>query len=143
MVKVKPVDIVKKKWSERASVAEGDYKFGVENPKEDWASATTAAFDRWASGVTEAIRDKRFVGGVKAAGTEKWKRKASEVGARRFAEGVRAAVEDYAAAMSEVLRVIEGVKLPERGAKGDPKNYERVKAIGDALHKWKIAKKKA
>ena len=45
--------------------------------------------------------------------------------------------------MGEVLRVMEGVTLPARGPKGDPKNYDRVKAIGEALHKYKVAKKKA
>jgi len=143
MVKVKPIDMVVKKWQERASVATDDYKFGIENPKVDWASATEKAFDAWQKGVQAAIAEKRFVGGVRKAGTEKWKRKALEVGADRYATGVRAAVDEYQSAMAEVLRVIEGVTLPERGPRGDPKNIERVKAIADALHKYAIAKKKA
>ena len=143
MVKTKPIDVVKKKWADRASVAGDDYKFGVQNPKRDWARATEEAFDAWTKGIQEAIAEKRFVGGVRKAGTEKWQKKAIEVGADRYTTGVRAAVDEYEAAMSEVLRVIEGVSLPPRGPKGDPKNIERVKAVADALHKFAIARKKA
>jgi len=143
MVKVKPIDVVVKKWQERASVASDDYKFGIENPKRDWASATERAFDAWQKGIQQAIAERRFVGGVRSAGSEKWRKKALEVGADRYATGIRAAIDEYNAKMSEVLRVIEGVTLPERGAKGDPKNIERVRAIADALHKYAIAKKKA
>ena len=143
MVKTKPVDIVVKKWEERASVATDDYRFGVENPKEDWQTATLKQAKAWEDGVRQAITEKRFEGGVKAAGTEKWRKGALEKGAARFADGIRKAVDEYREAMAEVLRVIEGVKLPERGPRGDPKNYARVQAIGDALHKWSIARKKA
>jgi len=142
MVKVKPIDIVAKKWTSRASVATDDYRYGVQNPKEDWQRATENAFDRYVKGVQEAIADKRFVGGVRSAGTEKWQKKALEVGADRYATGVRAAVEEYAQRMQEVLSVIEGIKLPERGPRGDPKNIERVAAIAKTLHEWKKAKKK-
>jgi len=143
MVKVKPIDIVVKKWQARASIATDDYKYGIENPKRPWDKAAEEAFDAWASGVQAAIADKRFVGGVRRAGLEKWKRKALNVGAPRYAPGITAAVDDYTAAMGEVLKVIEAISLPPRGPKGDPRNYERVKLIGDTLHKWKLAKKKA
>ena len=142
-MKTKPIDRVVKKWQERASVAADDYEFGVQNPKVDWQAATEAAHDAWVKGVQDAIARKAFIGGVRAAGTEKWRRKAVEVGKDRYSSGVRAAVDEYNAAMSEVLRVIEGVSLPARGPKGDPKNIDRVRAIADALHKWKLSKKRA
>jgi len=143
MVKVKPIDRVVKKWEERASVATDEYKAGVENPKQDWQKATEDAFPAWQTAIQEAIRNRTFIGGVRKAGTEKWRRGALEKGADRYSSGVRAAVDEYRDAMGEVLRVMEGVTLPARGPKGDPKNYDRVKAIGEALHKYKVAKKKA
>jgi len=142
MVKTKPIDVVARKWLARASVATEDYKIGVQNPKQDWATAAANAFDAWAAAINEAIADRRFVGGVKKAGTEKWRTKALEVGASRYAPGISAASQDYAAAMSEVLRVLEGISLPPRGPTGAPQNYERVKVIGDTLHKFAVAKKK-
>jgi len=141
MVKVKPIDIVARKWQERASVATEDYKYGIQTA-EDWAAAAERAYDRWAKALQAAIAEKRYVGGVRAAGTEKWKRKALEVGADRYTSGVRAAVDEYQKVMAEVLRVIEGVTLPEKGPKGDPKNIERVRVVADALHKWALARKK-
>lgn len=143
MVKVKPLDVVVKKWKARASVATEDYKYGVQNPKQPWAAAAEAAFDAWAAGVQDAIADRRFIGGVRRAGDAKWARKALEVGAARYAPGITAASEDYEKAMGEVLKVIESVSLPARGPRGAATNYERVKLIGDTLHKWKLAKKKA
>jgi len=142
MVKVKPIDVVRRKWEERASVAVDDYKFGIQTA-EDWAAAAERAYDRWAKALQAAIAEKRYVGGVRAAGTEKWKKKALEVGADRYASGVRAATDEYARKMSEVLRVIEGISLPEKGPKGDPKNIERVRIVAETLHKWAMAKKKA
>lgn len=143
MVKVKPIDKVVKKWSDRASVAEDDYRFGVENPKQPWSKAAEAAYDTWVKAIQAAIANKSFVGGVRRAGDEKWRKKALEVGARRFAEGVRAATDDYAARMSEVLRVLEGITLPPRGPKGDPANINRVATIAKTLHDWAQARKKA
>jgi len=140
MVKTKPIDKVTKKWQERASVATDDYKFGVENPKRDWAKATEESAGAWEQGVQQAIREKRFVKGVRSAGTEKWQKRASEKGAVRYADGIRTAVDEYERKMAEVLRVMEGVDLPPRGPRGDPRNIERVARIADALHKWKIAK---
>ena len=142
MVRTKPIDIVVKKWKDRASVATDDYVYGVQNPKQDWQKATLDASKAWEDGIRAAITEKRFEGGVRAAGTEKWQRGALEKGAARFADGVTKAVDEYSAKMGEVLRVIEGVSLPPRGPRGDPKNIERVKAIADALHKFAIAKKK-
>lgn len=142
MVKVKPIDVVVKKWKARASVATDDYKYGIQNPKQPWSKAAEAAFDAYVSGVQEAIADKRYVGGVRKAGDEKWSRKALEVGATRYAPGIAAATDEYAAAMGEVLRVIEGISLPPRGPKGAASNYDRVKVIGDTLHKWKLARKR-
>ena len=143
MVKTKPIDVVSKKWVEKASGATDDYRYGISNPKVDWQEATEKAFNRWQAGIQQAIANKTFIGGVRKAGTAKWQERAKEVGATRYSEGVRTAEDDYREAMSEVLRVIEGVTLPEKGPKGDPRNYERVKAIGDALFKWKLARKKA
>ena len=69
MVKVKPLDRIVKKWQERASVASDEYREGVLNPREDWQKATEAASTAWEQGIQAAIREKRFVGGVRKAGT--------------------------------------------------------------------------
>ena len=140
MVKVKPVDKVVEKWKNRASVAAGDYKDGVLNPKRDWAEATAQAEDAWKKGLTDAMSRGAYVAGVKEAGTDKWKKKASTVGATRFSDGVSSAVDEYKKKISEVLSILEGIELPPRGARGSEQNYERVKIIGKALHEYRTKK---
>jgi len=142
MVKVKPTDVVVNKWKARASVATEDYKYGIQNPKQPWSKAAESAFDAWQAGVQEAIADRRYVGGIRRAGDAKWSKKALEVGASRYAPGITAATEEYRAAMGDVLKVIESVSLPPRGPRGSAANYERVKIIGDTLHKFALARKK-
>ena len=140
MVKVKPVEKVVEKWKARASVAATDYKDGIANPKRDWAEATTAAQETWKKALTEAMARNAFAAGVKEAGTDKWKKKALAVGPTRFTEGVAAAVDEYKKKISEVLSIIEGIELPPRGPRGSESNYERVKAIGKALHEYRVKK---
>jgi len=134
MVKTKGIDKTLAKWQARVSVAAPDYEDGIKNPKKDWKSEAKAAEARYEDGVRAAIAEKRFGKGVEAAGTEKWQKKAIEVGVARWAPGVAAATEDYKAGMSKVLAAIEATTLPPRYAAGDPRNYERVKAIGQAVH---------
>lgn len=135
MVKTRGLDRATNKWKDRVSVASGDYADGVANPREDWKNATLAAQDRYEAGVQASIRDKRFGAGVSASGTEKWAKKAKDLGARRWPEGVNAATPDYQAGMAKVITAIEGVALPPRYPAGDPRNYERVKAVGEAVRK--------
>lgn len=134
MVETKSIETVVEKWKRKVGAAQGDYANGVMNPKTDWATATKAAEDRYKQGVTKAASEGRFGKGVAKAGTEKWKKGATEKGPSRWAEGVNAAEDEYRSGMGEVLNVIQGTQLPPRGAAGDPRNYERVKAIGQKLH---------
>ena len=60
-------------------------------------------------------------------------------GADRFASGIASAQTDYEAGIAPYTEVLNSVQLPARGAKGDPKNYDRVKAIGEALRKKKLS----
>lgn len=137
MPAVKSPSASAQKWVERASVAANDYKAGVTQPRRDWAQATSEAADAQAAGVQEAIADGRFERGVQNAGSSKWQRKASTIGATRFGPGVAAAKADYEAGFSPFANVIQGVTLPPRGPKGDPRNYQRTQIIGEALHNAK------
>jgi hypothetical protein len=122
------------KWVRRAGQASTDYARGVQNPRTSWAEATSNAADAQAAGVQQAISEDRFAKGVQKAGNAKWQRKAVNVGAQRFGPGVAAAKGDYESGFAPYAAVIQGVSLPPRGPKGDPRNYERVKQVGDALH---------
>lgn len=134
MPAIKPVAQSSDKWVRRAGQAAPDYQKGVQNPRTSWAEATSAAADAQAAGVQNAIANGSFEKGVAKAGNAKWQRKAATVGAQRFGPGVAAAKGDYEQGFGPYAAVIQGVNLPPRGAKGDPRNYERVAAIGNALH---------
>jgi len=140
MVETKPIEQVVEKWQRKVSGAEPDYRAGIENPKKDWEAATKAAEPAYKEGVTRAANEGRFGRGVAKAGTAKWKKNALEKGPGRWSAGVNMATDEYRTGMSTVLAKINSVKLPPRGAKGDPRNYERVKVLGDALHKLTTGK---
>ncbi len=139
MPATKPLAQVVEKYKRRASQASPDYLAGVKAPKKDWATETAAASENYGAGVSAAIANGSFEKGVQAAGTPKWARKAVAVGAGRFGPGVAAAAPDYSEKMGKVLSTIEGISLPPRGAKGDPRNYARSQAIGEALNAAKAS----
>ncbi|MEM4667426.1 MAG: hypothetical protein QW498_09015 [Thermofilum sp.] len=130
---LRPLDKIVEKWRSRASAASGDYAAGVEAPKYDWQKNTLAASDAWKSGVTEAAAKNMFSKGVAATPTDFWKSRAITLGTARFADGVSKSVDVYKAKWAPYYDVLTKIELPPRGARGDPKNIERVRAIITAL----------
>jgi len=138
MVNIKSLDKITEKWSKVTPERAPYYEEGIKAPAKDWA--TEAA--RGQPAFEAAMRDPKVLKlretNIKAAGSEKWSRKASAVGPSRFREGVPAAKDDYSKGFTPYHGVISAIVLPEKGARGDPKNYARVKAIGDALNKKRM-----
>ncbi len=130
---VKAIAKIAEKWARVTPQRSGDYEAGVRDPIRDWATNTAAADAAYKAGVTDAVAKGRFLSGVKKAGTEKWKRKATEVGPARFAQGVQVAQPDYEKGFAPFRDVIEKTTLPPRFAKGDPRNVDRVRVIAAAL----------
>lgn len=119
-----------------ASVTPGrteDYRFGVENPRKDWATSTAASEAAYEMGVTQAIAKKRFGKGVKAVGTPGWQEGAATKGTARWGPGVTLAEDKYRRNFAPFRDAIERCTLPPRYARRDPRNLERVKAIVTAL----------
>lgn len=134
-MKTRGLEKATEKWRNRVSVAGQDYADGVADPRQDWQKATKEAEPRYEAGVTASIRDKRYGKGVDKAGTDKWSKRSKDLGVKRWPEGVNAAQPDYKSGMEKVIAAIEGVTLPPRYPAGDPRNYERVKAVGEAIRK--------
>ncbi len=126
------------KWSRVTPERTQDYDEGVRNPSKDWAKETAAAEGNYNAGVTAAITRKAFGKGVAKAGTAKQQANSISKGIPRFGEGVRMAESTMTAAMEPVVKVLSSLTLPPKYPKGDARNYERVRAVGDALHKMKI-----
>lgn len=112
------------------------FEDGVRNPGEDWEKNTSEAEGNYEEGVRAAISRKAFGKGVKKCGTSKQQEKTIKR-IHRWGEGISDSEDEMAAAMGPVVAVITATTLPKKYPKGDPRNYERVKAVGTALRKAK------
>jgi len=133
MAAIRSIERIAKKWASVTPGRTGDYQAGIESPRRDWEAATAGAEDAYQAGVSQAIAEKRFAKGVRAAGTEKWQRGAVEKGTQRWGPGVAMAESTFAAGYAPFRDAIERVTLPPRYARRDPRNLNRVKAVVDAL----------
>ncbi|KKM90352.1 hypothetical protein LCGC14_1239470 [marine sediment metagenome] len=140
MPAVKSLDKISEKWARVASVSQPDYIDGIQNPRADWAQQTAAAAGNYNSAVTKAIQEKRFEKGVTKAGTPKWQERSLAVGPDRWLQGIQLSKNAYETGFAPFRQVIINTTLPPRGAKGDPKNIQRVAVLADALHKEKLAR---
>lgn len=126
------------RWTRRAAAATQDYAEGVAQSPNNWEANTVAAAAAHKAGTEAALRDGRFEKGVKKSGNAYYKERASTIGASRFASGVEAGKNNYEEGVKPYLETIAATSLPPRGPKGDPRNYERVKVMGEALRKKKV-----
>ena len=131
---------IAKKWARVTPERLPDYEDGVRSPKKDWEKETKDAEPRYEQGIKDSITRKAFSKGVAKCGTAGQLEKTIEKGLTRWPEGVRLGEKDMAEGMAPVVAVIERTTLPGRYPKGDPRNYERVKVMGTALHNLKIGK---
>ena len=139
-MQTKSLQDVSAKWARRAGSASQEYTEGVQSPRRDWKNATVAAEKNYETGVVQAIGRKAFASGVNKAGTEKWQRRALELGGARFSSGVQAAEGDYNSGFAPYLSVLASLTLPPRGSKGSPENLNRVAAVANALRAKKVSK---
>jgi len=138
MVKVKSVEEIATKWSEvtpaRAPYYEAEVKVAGAEWKEKAAKGQTA--------YESAMRDPKVLARRAAMITDatagKFQTKAGTVGPGRFREGIAAGKPYYTEGFGPYREVIAAWAPPARGPRGDPKNYEIVKSIGDALHKKRV-----
>jgi len=141
MVEVPPIEEVVRLWREGARARATVYAERAAKAASKWETNAKAAEATWEAAIQDAIRRKAFAAGIEAAGAESYRKGIEQKGSARYAPGIEAASDKYSRIMREVLDVIRGVELPPRGPRGAPQNYDRVRAIGDALHNWRIARK--
>ena len=134
---VPPASEIAAKWVRVTSERTDDYESGVRNPLHDWEKETSDAENRYEAGVKAGILRKAFGKGVKKCGTAVPKAKTILKGIPIWAERVRLAESEMRTGMEPVVRVLEGLKLPQKYETGDPRNCKRVEAVQQALHKLK------
>jgi len=138
MPKVPDIGRVAAKWSNNAGQATPSYIEGVQNPKEDWKTATIAGAENYKQATTKAIAENRFTKGVQRSSTEKQVQNSVQKGSQRYGEGIALAGPDYAEGMAPVLAVIAATNLPPKKPKGDPANIKRVADLAAAQHAAKL-----
>jgi hypothetical protein len=136
---VKSLGAIAEKYARVTPQRAGDYTSGVQTTPVDWSKVTQAAGASYAAGVQAAITRKGFEKGVAAAGTERWRAKSVDVGSARWGPGVQAGAGDYASRFGPYADVLSKLSLPARFPTGDPRNYARVQAIGEALNKKRLS----
>ena len=135
---MKALAAIVEKYSRVTPQRATDYVEGVKSTTADWSKAAVAAAPAYNAGVQAAITRKAYERGVATAGTEKWRAKSVDVGSSRWGPGVQAGASDYAKAFAPYAEVLSKLTLPPRFPTGDPRNFARVQAIGEALFKRRI-----
>lgn len=138
---VKDIAAAAKKWVRNAAAGATSYVEGVQTTPVDQAAAAIAAKDQYAAGVQAAIGRDAFAKGLREAGTDKWRRGAIEKGASRFPQGVQVSEPLYASATGRFFDIIRNLTLNPRGPTGAPQNYDRSRAVGQALRAAKTGGK--
>lgn len=136
---IRSIDTISKKWQQVTPQRASIYKTNVEAPLRDWEKETLAASDRRDEGLQQAIADGRINRGIAKTGQAGWKKNTSVKGPSRWSQGVSGAEPEYRAGFAPYHDVIQGTDPGPRYAKGDPRNWERSKAIGMALHAKKVS----
>ena len=138
MPAIRDISQIARKWADVTPGRTEEYSNGVKSPKGSWASSAIAAKEAYEQGIQDSISRGSREKGISDAGDSKWQRGAVTKGVARFGPGVRAAQQDYQTGFAPYQAVIAGTTLPPKGAKGDPRNYERSRLMGEALHNAKV-----
>lgn len=135
MVKVKSVEEIATKWSDVTPARAPYYEAEVKVAGAEWKSGAAGGQAAYEAAMRDPNVLKRRAAKITDEAASKYQTKAGTVGPGRFREGIAAGKPYYAAAFAPYHGVISAWVPPARGPRGDPKNYEIVKSIGDALHK--------
>lgn len=138
-IKVKPLADVVDKWADVTPGRSAYYEKAASVAGGDWEKGATAAKTAYKAAVSAANIDAMFAGGIKRAGAAKYERKVKDVGVARFGPGVTAAKADFSTGVSPMLDTIAGITLAARQPRGSEANYARVREIGVALNKKRLA----
>jgi len=137
MAAIKSIQEIGKKFIDVTPGRSAQYAAGVKDPKKNWEDATAAAEDSYEEGVSKAMQRKAFSKGVKEAGNAKYQKGVADKGVSRWPVGIRLALGAFVKGFGPFRDEIERTTLPQRYARRDPRNLDRVAAIDKALGELK------
>jgi len=134
MVEVSDLSSSADKFERRAGSAGQDYEQGVSEVSDsEQQQATLDSADAWEQGIQDAISNGTFESGVQSP-NKSWQQASLETGSTRFTQGASQAGDTWQSAFSEFADVLSGLNLQPRGARGSEANFQRSRAVGEALH---------
>lgn len=139
MITIKDTGSLAKKFVQRATNAQGDYKDGVTGAGAKFEAAAKASNDSWKAGVTAAAGRDAFAKGLNGAGA-KFERNATTLGPQRFAQGVQNAGDAWGQGTQPYLDALKALDLPPRGPRRSPANMQRAAAVATKLGAMKEGK---
>jgi len=142
-IRVKSVADVAAKYAEVTPGPQKYYEANASVAGVNWQAGTQAASKSFQQAITSGDMEKKFLGGIKRAGAEKYNRKVKDVGVARYGPGVQAAQTDYANGVSPYLDEISKLTLPARAPRGDVSNLQRSAVVAKALNAKRLALKAA
>lgn len=138
MVRVKPLETIKKNYAAGATVAPTRYKDAVARTT-GVISAAIEAEDLFAAKMSEAVANKSRAKGLARVSDEDWRKAAMNKGSARIGPGMTAAVDKQATNYAPFRSALEGVSLPARTADPMANIDARVKPIVARLVETKKA----
>jgi hypothetical protein len=138
MVKIKSVDEIATKWADVTPARAPYYETEVKTAGAEWVKGARDGQKAYEDAMRDPKVLARRAANITDAAGAKFQTKAGTVGPGRFREGIAAGKPYYVEGFGPYREVIAAWVPPARGPRGDPKNYEIVKSIGDALHKKRV-----
>ena len=130
MVKIKPLDEMKKRYEEAATIVPSRYKRAIERVT-GWKekAASDAAEARWEAKIRDAIDKKKRKKALEKVDESEWKKKAAEVGGARIGEGMRKNVDKYTEKFKPFHEALAALELPEKSASWEENIENRLKKV--------------
>jgi len=138
MVKLKSVGEIAEKWADVTPGRAPYYEVEMKVAGEAWKDGAKKGQKPYEDAMSDPDTLKRREKGITDAAAEKLQRLGSKLGPARFRAGIPETEVDYISGFTPYHGVISAWVPPARGPRGDSKNYDIVKSIGDALHKKRV-----
>jgi hypothetical protein len=98
--------------------------------------ATAAASATWEDAIQDVLGDGTWLTGVRNPSRD-WNSRVQAVGGRRLTQDTDGAADSFRSNFQPFLDEIGSLDLDPRAPAGDPANYDRSRAVGEALHQLK------
>ena len=138
MVKIKSLTDIADKWANETPKRAPYYEKEVAKAGDDFLTGAKAGQTAYVEAMSDPDTLKRREDNLDEAAKNRYVKNATKLGPARFRAGIPVAKEDFSREFGSYHAVISDWVKPERGPRGDPKNYDISREIGEALHKKRV-----